>query len=263
MLGSRTTRIAASAALAVALSLGGYAAAGAHSHGPNYQPPNIDIVKGQIQTYYGDQSGSVNGHSEFHGSALHVASPDSTYAHQMYKIERHARHRLPHLIRKADAEPVVLLDVDDTTLLTYSYEVWSGFRYVPSENADWIETIGMDPTFGMPALVNWAHRHGAEIYYLTGRPVSQLDPTIRDLKDAGYPEVESSHLYLRDRNTPPAYLDSCAPDCTTIQYKSLTRKHIESLGNDIVMNVGDQFSDLEGGYADKTVKLPNPMYFLP
>ena len=31
----------------------------------------------------------------------------------------------------------------------------------------------------------------------------------------------------------------------------------------IVANFGDQFSDLKGGYADKTFKLPNPTYFLP
>jgi hypothetical protein len=63
----------------------------------------------------------------------------------------------------------------------------------------------------------------------------------------------------------PAYLTSaCGGDaCTTIEYKSATRKHIESLGYDIVANFGDQYSDLKGGYADRTFKLPNPNYFLP
>ena len=68
----------------------------------------------------------------------------------------------------------------------------------------------------------------------------------------------------------PDYLqDACAEEisagkaCTTIHYKSATRAHIESLGYEIVANFGDQFSDLEGGFADKTFKLPNPTYFLP
>ncbi len=51
--------------------------------------------------------------------------------------------------------------------------------------------------------------------------------------------------------------------CPTIRYKSGVRAHIESLGWDIVGNFGDQFSDLAGGFADKTFKLPNPNYFLP
>jgi len=60
---------------------------------------------------------------------------------------------------------------------------------------------------------------------------------------------------------------ACAGDpngsCTTIHYKSATRAHIESLGYDIVANFGDQFSDLKGGSADRTFKLPNPNYYLP
>ena len=54
-----------------------------------------------------------------------------------------------------------------------------------------------------------------------------------------------------------------SPAARRVQYKSLTRQHIESLGYDIVANLGDQFSDLDGGFADRTFKIPNPMYFLP
>jgi hypothetical protein len=66
---------------------------------------------------------------------------------------------------------------------------------------------------------------------------------------------------------PPYLQAACAGDpngsCTTIHYKSATRAHIESLGYEIVANFGDQFSDLEGGHADRTFKMPNPNYFLP
>jgi len=76
--------------------------------------------------------------------------------------------------------------------------------------------------------------------------------------------VDPTHVYLKDKTgaTQP-WLLSCAPTCTTTQYKSLTRQHIESLGYDIVANFGDQYSDLNGGFADRTYKIPNPMYFLP
>ena len=40
-------------------------------------------------------------------------------------------------------------------------------------------------------------------------------------------------------------------------------KAIEAQGYDIVANVGDQYSDLAGGHADRAFKLPNPFYFLP
>ena len=64
----------------------------------------------------------------------------------------------------------------------------------------------------------------------------------------------------RSRRTSPAR----RPKCTTVEYKAGTRKHIEKdLGYDIVLNVGDQWSDLQGGYADTVLKLPNPTYYLP
>ena len=61
----------------------------------------------------------------------------------------------------------------------------------------------------------------------------------------------------------PSYI-TCVAKCTTVEYKAGTRKHIEQdLGYDIALNVGDQWSDLQGGYADDILKLPNPTYYLP
>ena len=57
--------------------------------------------------------------------------------------------------------------------------------------------------------------------------------------------------------------DRANSSCPTIRYKSGTRAYIESLGYDIVANFGDQFNDLDGGFADKTFKMPNPNYYLP
>ena len=74
-------------------------------------------------------------------------------------------------------------------------------------------------------------------------------------------------LFLKDKANPPSYLSACATPgtwtCTTVQYKSGTRAHIENdLGYEIIANFGDQYSDLDGGYADRTYKLPNPTYFV-
>ena len=71
-------------------------------------------------------------------------------------------------------------------------------------------------------------------------------------------------MFLKDVNHAWTTCDTTGDNvCSTIEVKSETRKYIESLGYDIKANFGDQFSDLSGGYADKTFKLPNPMYYLP
>ena len=51
--------------------------------------------------------------------------------------------------------------------------------------------------------------------------------------------------------------------CTTIEYKSGTRKHISSEDYKIVADFGDQYSDLLGGDAGHQVKIPDPMYYIP
>ena len=82
------------------------------------------------------------------------------------------------------------------------------------------------------------------------------------LTAVGYaPAPDADHLFLKPAS-PPAYL-TCGTSCTTIQYKSLTREHIASLGFRILADVGDQLSDLKGGFSGRTVKMPNPMYFIP
>ena len=35
---------------------------------------------------------------------------------------------------------------------------------------------------------------------------------------------------------------------------------LEAEGYTIIGNIGDQLSDLEGGHAERTFKLPNPFY---
>ena len=46
-------------------------------------------------------------------------------------------------------------------------------------------------------------------------------------------------------------------------FKAPERRKLAEQGYTIILNMGDQESDLRGGYAEKTFKLPNPVYFLP
>jgi predicted secreted acid phosphatase len=215
--------------------------------------PNLGLVENQIEAYYGDTV--VNGE--------HYASPTSNYAHQLYGIEAGAKAWIAHADRHTHGKPAIVLDVDDTTLSTYNYEQEQGFGYTPASNGAYIDTKTMPAVFGMPGLVDWAADHGVTVFYLTGRPEAQRAASAANLSAVGYqPAADTDHFFLKNSATPPAYL-SCGATCTTEQYKSGTRAHIESEGYDIVANFGDQYSDLSGGHAEKGFKLPNPMYYLP
>lgn len=235
--------------------------------------PNLDKVKDRIEAYYGDIETS---------GGEHYASPKSAYADQTRGVAAGAQRDLRHALSggsgsegsgskgsdsrgtgSGSGKPAIVLDVDDTTLLTYNFERRVDYAFSDKAQDDYLRTTDMDPVFGMKKLVNWAHSKGVTVFFLTGRKEHQRDWSVRNLKNAGYKApVDKSHFYLKNKENPPPYL-SCGADCTTIEYKSGTRKHIESQGYDILGNFGDQYSDLRGGHAAKTYKIPNPMYYLP
>jgi hypothetical protein len=282
-----TSAVIAAVAVTLSLSLTGQAIArGSHEHPKPVPPPpaqptsdnqiqNIDQVKTAIKAYYGDTVTNTDDpvDNSIDGATvkLHTFNPDGAYAHQMGRIAADAKRYLAddHDRRGhggTTGTKAILLDVDDTSLNTYDYEIYSNFVYNPTTNAAFVNACLTSACVfpavpHMPDLVSFAKAHGYKVFFLTGRPEAQRAGTVANLADAGYGTVADDHLYLKDLTKP--WLSSCAPSCTTIQYKSLTRQHIESLGYDIVANFGDQYSDLTGGFADRTFKLPNPMYYLP
>jgi len=194
---------------------------------------------------------------------LHTFSPTGAYANELGGIVDDAEKFLgkPNAgDHKSNRAKAVLFDVDDTTLNTYSYDIFTNFVFSPGSNGVFVNAAVFHAVPHMVDLEHFAESKGYTVFFLTGRPVAQHAGTLTNLTNEGY-DVVDANLYLKDNTA--AWLSSCAPTCTTTQYKSLTRQHIESLGYDIVANFGDQFSDLNGGFADKTFKIPNPMYFLP
>jgi predicted secreted acid phosphatase len=274
---SRRITVTAVAAVAVAALGGagiGYAAASAgpaiHTKTPHSEREmtNIDVLRQQIRNYYGDELGTG------------VFADDSYYAKEARSVAADGKHYLA-LKHRTKNTKAILLDVDDTSLATYNYEIASNWAYNPTTNAAYVTGELFPAVPGMVDMVKAAQKQGYAIFFLTGRPATQEAVTLGNLTDsdtigvdAGYPAPTA----LKDGEdglfTKPAVADypdylktACAADtngsCTTIHYKSATRAHIESLGYDIVANFGDQYSDLNGGYADKTFKLPNPSYYLP
>lgn len=236
------------------------------------QITNIDVLRQQIRNYYGDPLGTG------------VFAADSYYAKEARSVAASGGRWLAvsgfwHHGSKMKA---IVLDVDDTTLATWNYEIVSNWAYNPTTNATYVNGQLFPAVPGMVKMVNKAAKAGYAIIWITGRPASQEAATLGNLTadgigvDAGYPAPTT----LKDGEdglfTKPAVADypdylkaACADEisagksCTTIHYKSATRAHIESLGYDIVADFGDQYSDLKGGFADRVFKLPNPNYFLP
>ncbi|HEY7280331.1 MAG TPA: HAD family acid phosphatase [Actinomycetota bacterium] len=233
--------------------------------------PNIDVLRQQIRNYYGDPlgTGTFSNNSYYAKEAKGVAQDGADWL---------ARDRDPSRLQ------AIILDVDDTTLATWNYEIFSNWAFNFTTNAQFVTDQAFPAVPGMVKMVNKAAKEGYAIFFLTGRGADQEPATLGNLTsdgtgvDAGYPTPTTLNdgedgLFTKPAiaDYPDYLLEACAAElaqsppksCTTIHYKSATRAHIESLGYDIVANFGDQFSDLVGGHADRTFKMPNPNYFLP
>jgi predicted secreted acid phosphatase len=267
---------------------------------------NIDVGRAWAKNYYG-APGAAAGPTGNWDAPLNTTS---NYADEARSVAAKGSRWLDTHSRRANR--AIVLDVDDTTLTTWNYELYSNWDFAPGTNAQFVGLTGttftgnMFPaTPGMLDLVNQAKGEGYAIFFLTGRGDSQHQVTVANLVsdtaaglpdltsvtlngktipevDAGYPmptPVDTGHGGFTDGlftkpavGSYPSYLNQsqfCASaiaasaSCATIPYKSGTRAYIESLGYDIVGNFGDQYSDLLGGFADKTFKMPNPNYYLP
>jgi predicted secreted acid phosphatase len=231
------------------------------------QITNLDVLRQQIRNYYGDPLGTG------------VAAGGSNYAKEARSVANDGERYLAR-VHHTHGQKAIVLDVDDTSLVTYNYEIFSNWAFNPTTNATFVTDQRFPAVFGMVDLARAAEREGYAVFFLTGRPAAQEKPTLGNLtsdgigEDAGYPQPTTLSDGEDGLFTKPAVADypdylktACADDpngsCTTIHYKSATRAHIESLGYEIVANFGDQFSDLEGGHADRTFKVPNPSYFIP
>jgi predicted secreted acid phosphatase len=258
----RIAAIAATCAVAGAALYGtGVATADQSTANSTHEPYNIGLLVKDIDTYYGTTLDS---------NGVYQASSDSQYAKDLARLESDAKKYIKKAAAKADhkgEKAAVVFDIDDTLLLSLDYEKKTNYTYNGTTWADYVNKADRPAVFGTPELVAYAQSKGVEVFYNSGLSEAQRSAAVANLKKVGADiNLDADHMFLKDKANPPAYLSSCATPgawtCTTVQYKSGTRQHIEDLGYDVVANFGDQYSDLEGGYADKTYKLPNPTYFV-
>lgn len=115
----------------------------------------------------------------------------------------------------------------------------------------WIRMAQAEPIKPVLTLARLARDRGVAVFFLTGRSERSRTVTEGNLRRAGY---EWTALILKpDDLTTTSAVDFKAPE----------RKKLVDQGYTIIVNIGDQMSDLDGGFAERTYKLPNPFYFIP
>jgi len=159
-------------------------------------------------------------------------------------LDKYLRRELPQNF-------AVVFDIDETLLSNWQYLRGNDFGITLQSFVPWAETSRDTPLDPMGKVFAKARAYHIPIFLITGRPESLRDATVKNLNAAGY--WGWSELYFKPAGN---------HDASIIPFKSGVRKMLTDRHYDIILNVGDQRSDLDGGYARHRVKLPNPFYYL-
>ncbi|CEK09931.1 HAD family acid phosphatase [Legionella hackeliae] len=199
------------------------------------EPNNLSLLKKEIQTYH--DSGL------YEKELAHVINQAENYIIQQAKIN--ARHG--HTKKLA-----IVLDIDETSLSNYNKMAkreFIGDKTLIHQEILAANSPAIEP---MLKLYNDAIKNGVQVFFVTGRVMSELNATRKNLLNAGFKNWAGLYMRPDSYNQP-----SIAP------FKTQARASITSQGYTIVASIGDQYSDIEGGYMQKGFKLPNPFYHLP
>ena len=162
---------------------------------------------------------------------------------------------------KTATKPAIVLDIDETSLSNWPAYRVNGWGRVLNGPCDLqqgpcglraFQATGQSKAIAPTlSLARRARELGVAVFFITGRPANLRDATERNLREQGY---EWTGVVLMPEG---AHFASAA------DFKTPERHKLTEQGYTVVLSMGDQQSDLSGGYAERTFKLPNPVYFLP
>lgn len=147
----------------------------------------------------------------------------------------------------------MVFDIDETSLSNYPEMLKADFAYDGKVFDAWVQSSEAPAIPGSLRVYKEAERLGVSVFFITGRHEDEREATVRNLRAQGFENWQK--LVLRQVSGGPE---------STSGYKSAARAEIVAEGYKLVLNVGDQWSDLKGKpEAEFSVKYPDPYYFLP
>jgi predicted secreted acid phosphatase len=158
-------------------------------------------------------------------------------------------------------KPAIVLDIDETSLSNWPAYRLNGWGRVVNGPCDlergpcglraWQALAHSKALAPTRELARRARSLGVAVFFISGRPPNLREATERNLREQGY---EPTGVIL---------LPEGAHFASAVDFKAPERRKIAEQGYTILLSMGDQQSDLDGGYAQRTFKLPNPVYYLP
>ncbi len=202
--------------------------------GARREPVNLTVSKAEVVRYYesGDYARGLAG----------VAAEAARW------IEARAAKR-------GEGERLaVVFDIDETVLSNWANMQRDDFGYIAERWHAWVDRAEGAAIGPVRETFQVARRAGVAVIFLTGRKERDRAGTERNLRAEGMGDY--AELIVRAESGAAG----AESGRSAAVFKTAVRKRLVEAGWTIIANVGDQQSDLAGGYAEKAFKLPNPFY---
>lgn len=194
------------------------------------EPQNITLLKQELIHYH--DSGAYN--------------------QEIVAVTQNAENYLIEASKEPSQKPLALvLDIDETCLSNYENIVKRGFDSDDKKIHQHILKADASVIKPCQKLYNLALKNHIDVF-ISGRYENERLATIKNLEQTGFKGWKN--LYLQPNS-------NFGKSNTIEQFKIQSRKEITNQGYRIIASVGDQYVDLNGGYAEKTFKIPNPFYY--
>jgi len=183
-----------------------------------------------------------------------------------YQSYNWAGRELDRKVSEGSEKPLaVVLDIDETVLDNSPQTAQQIVDGVPFTDAMWEEWCSLAQAQPLPGALDFTWQavgQGVEVFYISNRANHLLDVTLENLRTAGFPCADSSHVLLK----------------TNSSVKDERREKVNKT-HEIALLIGDNLGDFSGIYDDRLegqamlhvdenrdlfgttfIVLPNPMY---
>ncbi len=210
-----------------------------------------------------DNSGNDNAHLLMATLWFQQADECRALFYQAYNL---ARLRLDEELdgRGDGARLAIVVDIDETVLDNSPFEGYciENNTHYPEGWSEWVNLAKARALPGAVEFLQYASGRGVSVFYISNRKTSEMQATIQNLQEVGFPFADSLHLLLRSDES-----------------NKESRRAEVSKTHRIVLLLGDNLNDftdlyegtlpierrqitdsLRGEFGRRFIVLPNPMY---
>jgi 5'-nucleotidase (lipoprotein e(P4) family) len=203
---------------------------------PTFMNPDSSLRAADLlKEWYAKQT-SVKTASHGHYGILWAQSAEAKalYLQAFSLAEERLETALKQRSKKSGKAPAVIVDIDETVLDNSPFNAAAHLASETSISALWRSWEQQGTAKALPGAVEFlrfADKRGVKIFYISNRSEVAKAATMRNLKDAGFPQIESANLLLRD---------------STSQGEKESRREAVAAKHDVLLLVGDNLGDFSG-----------------